>query len=146
MDSTTGKEYELLANILGCYEYNNLTAIAIGDIPKQLPALYDLNIEDDTPTHQRKQMEEEWDQILTSWYIRKGFLKGTAANLRDALDKQYYAQLCNICTAYCNVQPLMILEHLNNRWCPLNVKVRKQIRQNYYHPLEPKEHLTAFRM
>jgi hypothetical protein len=127
-DNATVKEYGLLANILGRNEYNNLTAINIGDIPKQLPALYDPNIDNDTPTHQRKRMEEEWDQKLTSWYIRKGFLKGTAANLHDALDKQYYAQLRNVCTAYRNVQPLMILEHLNDRWCPLDVQARKQLR------------------
>jgi hypothetical protein len=91
-------------------------------------------------------MEEEWDQKLTLWYISKGFLKGTAENLRDALNKQYYAQLCNVCTAYLNVQPLMILEHLNIRWCPLNVQARKQLMQNYYRPWEPEEHLTAFGM
>jgi hypothetical protein len=96
--------------------------------------------------HQQKQMKEEWDQKLTLWYIRKGFLKGTAANLPDALDKQYYAQLRNVCTAYHNVQPLMILEHLNDRWCPLNVQARKQLRQNYFRPWETKEHLTAFGM
>jgi hypothetical protein len=91
-------------------------------------------------------MEEEWDLRLTSWYIRKGFLKGTAANLRDALDEQNYAQLRNVRTAYRNVLPLTILEHLNDRWCPLDVQARKQLRQNYYTPWNPEEHLTAFGM
>ncbi len=120
-DNAAGKEYGLLADILGRNEYNNLTAINIGNILKQLSAWYDPNNDNDTTTHQWKQMEDEWDQKLMSWYIRKGFLKGTAANLRNALDKQYYAQLRNVRTAYHNVQPLMILEHLNNRLCPLNV-------------------------
>jgi hypothetical protein len=89
-DNATGKEYGFLANILGRNVYNDLAAINIGNIPEQLPALYDLNIDDNTPMHQWKWMEEEWDKKLTSWYIRKGFLKGTAANLRNALNKQYY--------------------------------------------------------
>jgi hypothetical protein len=145
-DNTTGKEYGLLANIMGQDEYNDLTTIDISNAPEQQPTLYDPNIDNNTATHQQKCMEEESDRKLTSWYIRKGFLKGTAANLHDALDKQYYAQLQNVRTAYCNIQPLMILKHLNNRWCPLDVQAKKQIKQNYHHPWEPKEHLTAFRM
>ena len=146
MDQGTGEEYGLLADILGRDEYNDLTNIDIGNNPEQQPASYDPNIDDATPTHQRKRMEEEWDRRLTSWYIRKGFLKGTTANLRDALDEQYYAQLRNVRTAYRNVLPLMILDHLNDRWCPLDVQARKQLRQNYYTPWSPEEHLTAFGM
>jgi hypothetical protein len=44
------------------------------------------------------------------------------------------------------VQPLMILKYLNNRWCPLSVQAKKQLKQNYYRPWEPEEHLTAFGM
>jgi gas vesicle protein len=144
-DPQTGEEYGLLADILGRDEYN-LTNIDIDDIPEQQPTTYDPDIDDATPTHQRKRMEEEWERRLTSWYIRKGFLKGTAANLRNALDEQYYAQLRNVRTAYRNVLPRMILEHLNNWWCPLDVQARKQLRQNYYSPWSPEEHLTAFGM
>ena len=85
-DPQTGEEYGLLADILGRDEYN-LTNIDIDDIPEQQPTTYDPDIDNATPTHQRKRMEEEWERRLTSWYIRKGFLKGTAANLRDALDE-----------------------------------------------------------
>jgi hypothetical protein len=58
-DNATGEEYGLLANILGCDEYNDLTAIGSNNIPKQLPAMFNPNIDDDTPMHQWKQMEEE---------------------------------------------------------------------------------------
>jgi hypothetical protein len=92
-DNTTGKEYGLLANIMGQDKYNDLIAIDIGEVPEQQPASYDPNIDNTTATHQQKCMEEEWDSKLTSWYIRKNFLKDTAANLCDALDKQYYMQL-----------------------------------------------------
>jgi hypothetical protein len=146
MDPLTGEEYGLLADILGRDKYNNLTNIDIGDVSEQQPATYNPDIDDTTPMHQRKRIEEEWEWRLTLWYIRKGFLKGTAANLRDALDKQYYAQLRNVRTAYWNVLPQMILDHLNDRWCPLDVQARKQLCQNYYSPWSPEEHLTAFRM
>jgi hypothetical protein len=38
-------------------------------------------------------MEEEWELVRTSWFIRKGFLRGVVNNLRDALDEQFYSQL-----------------------------------------------------
>jgi len=60
-DPTTGEEYGLLADILGHDEYNDLTNINIGDVPEQQPPTYDPNINDTTPTHQRKRMEEEWE-------------------------------------------------------------------------------------
>ncbi len=50
--------YGLLTNILGVDEYNDLTGIATYAIPHE-PASYDPNITDATPTHTRKQMEEE---------------------------------------------------------------------------------------
>ena len=58
-------------------------------------------------------MEEEWDEKRTSWFIRKGFLRGVTMNMRDALDEQYYSQLKNINTAYRNTTPIQILEHLD---------------------------------
>jgi len=66
-------------------------------------------------------MEEEWDLVRTSWFIRKGFLRGVADNLRDALDEQFYSQLCHRLMAYHNITPYQILEHLNTCWCPLDV-------------------------
>ena len=48
------------------------------------------------------------------------------------LDKQYYSQLRNRLTAYRNVTPFQILEHLNDRWCPLNVKAKKALKDAYY--------------
>jgi hypothetical protein len=45
--------YGLLANILGVYEYDDLTGISTYTIPHK-PASYDPNITDATPTHTRK--------------------------------------------------------------------------------------------
>jgi hypothetical protein len=79
--------YGLLADILGVNKYNNLTGIATYAIPHE-PASYDPNVTDATPTHTRKQMEEEWELVQTSCFIQKGFLCGVVDNLRDALDEQ----------------------------------------------------------
>jgi hypothetical protein len=50
----------------------------------------------------------------TTWFIRKGILKGIVDNLPNALGKQYYCQLKHCLTAYRNITPFQILEHLND--------------------------------
>ena len=137
------EEYGLLADILGADEYDELTGIGTYASPAE-PASYDPAITNATPTHERKRREEEWELIRTSWFIRKGFLRGIVDNLRDALDEQYYSQLKHRLTAYCNVMPLQILYHLNDRWCPLDVQAKKELKKNYYSKWDADEHLTAF--
>ena len=73
---------------MGVDKYDYLTSIATYVIHSK-PASYDPNILDATPTHTRKGMEEVWVLVRTSWFIRKGFLRGLVDNLRDALDKQF---------------------------------------------------------
>ena len=139
------ENYGLLGDIIGLDEYDNLTSIDSYTIPTE-PAAYDPAITNATPTHERKRREEEWDLIRTSWFIRKGFLRGIVDNLRDALDEQYYAQLKHRLTAYRNVTPFQLLEHLNNRWCPLDVQAKKALKEAYYTKWDGDEHLTAFGM
>jgi hypothetical protein len=91
--------YGLLGDILGADEYDELTAIDTYAVPIE-PVSYDPTITNATLTHKRKRKEEEWDLVRTSWFIRKGFLRGIANNLRDALDEQFYAQLKHLLTAY----------------------------------------------
>ena len=136
-------DYGLLGDILGVNEYDDPTGIDTYMILAE-PASYDPTINNATLTHKRKRKEDDWDLILTSWFIRKGFLRGIVDNLRDALDKQYYSQLKHRLTAYRNVTPFQILEHLNDRWCPLDVKAKKALKDAYYTKWDGDEHLTAF--
>ena len=66
-------------------EYDELTGIDTYTIPAE-PASYDPAVTNATPTHERKRCEEEWELVRTSWFIRKGILRGVIDNLRDALD------------------------------------------------------------
>ena len=70
--SPTGKEYGLLAKIIGEDEYNHLTNLTW--IQEVEPDTYDPNITDTTSTHTRKQIEQEWESTQEKWAIRKGFL------------------------------------------------------------------------
>jgi hypothetical protein len=78
------------------------------------------------------------------WFICKGFLRGIVDNLHDTLDKQYYSQLKHQLTAYQNITPFQILEHLNDRWCPLDIKAKKALKDAYYTKWDGNKHLTAF--
>jgi hypothetical protein len=135
--------FGLLGNILEEDEYDELTGIGTYTIPAK-PASYDPTVTNATLTHKHKWKEEEWELIRTSWFIRKGFLRGIVDNLRDALDEQYYSQLRHWLTAYRNVTPFQILEHLNDSWCPLNIKAKKALKDAYYTKWDGDEHLTAF--
>jgi hypothetical protein len=136
--------YGLLGNILREDEYDELTGIGTYTIPAE-PASYDPTVvTNPTLTHERKWKEEEWDLVRTLWFIRKGFLRGIVDNLRDALNEQYYSPLRHRLTAYRNVTPFQILEHLNNCWCPFNLKAKKTLKDTYYTKWDGDEHLTAF--
>jgi hypothetical protein len=89
-------------------------------------------------------MEQEWERTCKMWSIRKGFLQGVAANFCDALNKSWYSQLKSVHIAYRNTTPIKILEHLNSRWCPLNVHTKKNLCIAYYAEWDGKQHLTAF--
>ncbi len=46
---------------------------------------------------------------------------------------------------YRNITPYQILEHLNNRWCPVDVKAKKELKKAYYTKWDHAvKHLTAF--
>ena len=99
--------------IIGIDKYDELTSIDSYAAPTK-PAAYDPAITNATPTHKRKQREEEWNLIRTLWFIHKGFLRGIVDNLCNALEKHYYAQLKHRLTAYRNVPPFQLLEDLKD--------------------------------
>jgi hypothetical protein len=141
-DAVTGDEYGLLAKILGLDEYDHQTGIDTY-VDETEPDTYDPAITVTTPTHTRKRLEEEWERTRTCWYIWKGFLKGVTANMRNALDKQFYSQLKHHHLAYRNITPFQLLEHLNTIWCPLNVQSKKKLKDAYVVKWDSHEHLTA---
>jgi hypothetical protein len=70
-------------------------------------------------------------------------LKGVTSNLRDALDEQFYVQLKHRHSAYCNITPFQILEHLNSIWCPLDVQAKKKLKDAYFAKWDGNEHLVG---
>jgi hypothetical protein len=83
--SLTGEEYGLLAKIIGEDKYYHLTNLTWTQEVE--PATYDPAINDYTAMHTGKCMEQEWECTRKTWAIQKGFLRGVAANFRNALDK-----------------------------------------------------------
>jgi len=142
-DATTGDEYGLLGDILGDDKHDHQTGIDTY-VEETEPDTYDGTINNTTPTHTCKCKEEEWERLRTYWYIRKGFLKGVTANLRDAIDDQFYSQLKHRHTAYRNTTPFQLLEHLNSTWCPFDLQAKKKLKDAYFAQWDRHEHLTAF--
>ena len=127
--SPAGDEYGLLAEIIGEDKYNHLSNLTW--VQEVKPNTYDPNITDTTATdttatHTRKQMEQEWERTHKIWAITKGFLLGVAANFREALDENWYSQLKSVHSAYRNTTPIQILQHLETRWCLLDIHAKKK--------------------
>jgi hypothetical protein len=64
-------------------------------------------------------------------------------NMRGALNEQYYLQLKHITTAYRNTTPIQILEHLDTRWCPLDVRARKLLKADFFLPIGTVQSCTS---
>ena len=124
------EEYGLLAEIIGNIEYTYLNNL--NWTQETEPASYDPAIQATTGTHTRKRIEEEWEEKRKSWFIWKVFLHGVTMNMCDVFNKQYYLQLKHINTAYRNTTPIQILEHLDTRWCPLDVRTRKLLKAEFH--------------
>jgi hypothetical protein len=101
--SPTGEEYGHLAKIIGKDKYYHLTNLTWTQEVE--PATYDPAINDTTATYTRKQMEQEWERTRKTWAIRKGFLRGIAANFCDALNESWYSQLKSVSTPPTATQP-----------------------------------------
>jgi hypothetical protein len=69
LQSPTGEECGLLAEIIGKDKYQHLTNLTwVQDVK---PATYDHDTNNTTATHKRKQMELEWECTCKTWAIRK---------------------------------------------------------------------------
>ncbi len=80
-----GMHHTLLAEIIGEDKYNHITNLTW--VQETKISNYDPPITNVTTTHTRKRIEQNWEQTCITWAIRKGFLHGVAANMRDALDR-----------------------------------------------------------
>ena len=98
------------------------------------PDYYDVNITDAMPRHVRKRMEEVHDQKITDYWTYMGTMRGLAVNIREALQEQYFKKLRHSLTAYNNVTPRELIEHVGEVWAPMDTKSKRELRKDYYQP------------
>ena len=140
VSDTYGWSVDAAGNNYGCLhltmddnDYQNRTTITTYVEPTE-PAHYDPNINASTPTFQRKQLEEEQEQMKHDFFTWTGASRGMAENLRDAMEEQYYSELKHSIVGYKNVKTLQILEHLDTHWVTMNTREKKKIKADYYKP------------
>ena len=76
----------------------------------------------------------ELDEQKIAYVTWKGFHRGVGANIRDALDKQYYKHLWHNKTAYKMLLAKEYIDHLDDKWCKLTTTVIKKMKQEFYQP------------
>ena len=80
-----------------------------------------------------KMAEAEHLQKLTSWHVRKGTLLGVGDQIRKALDKKFYKRLEKKVIGYKNVTVRQYFDHLDEKWCPLETHVVKELKAHALH-------------
>ena len=66
------------------------------------------------------------------WNTRRGALRRLADTIRDALDEKIYLALKQPVIAYKNVVVHVYITHLDNKWCKMDTRVVKNMKNNYY--------------
>ena len=83
--------YGLLAEIMGNGAYLLLTGKEYME-PKE-PPKYPTNLNEDSTKDEQDRAIAELDEEKIAYATQKGFHRGVGANIREALDEQYYKQL-----------------------------------------------------
>ena len=137
-------EYGLLGEVMEADEYTNLTGLV--HMAVQRPTAYDEDIDEDTLDYLRKQMEALHNERLEGWYTRVGALRAMGDNIRDALDEKYYLSLKQPIIAYKKVAVRAYLKLLDDKWCKLDTRVIKKMKEHYLRgwELDNDEHIEEF--
>ena len=86
--------------------------------PKE-PPKYPTDLNKDSTKDERDRAIVELDEEKIAYAARKGFHTGVGANIREALDEQYYKQLWHNKTAYKILLVKEFIDHLDDKWCKL---------------------------
>jgi hypothetical protein len=127
----TGNNYGGMKLTMDENEYKIRTGITTFVEPVE-PVQYNPNINGTTPTFQRKRMEQEHEQTKNDYWTWKGASKGLAEKIRGAMEKQYYSELEHHITGFRAVTTLEILDHVAEKWAPMDPRAKKQIKDDYY--------------
>ena len=82
--------------------------------------------------------------LKRDWAVTCGFRRGVGANMRDALDLEFYSALEHDTYEYLNVDPRDYIDHLETNHCPLDVTAINELKAHYYRGNESNERLSKF--
>ena len=136
-------DYGLIAEIMGNGAYLLLMGKEYTE-PKE-PPKYPTDLDKNSSKDEQDRAIAELDEEKIAYAMRKGFHRGVGANIREALDEQYYKQLWHNKTAYKMLMAKEYINHLDKKWCKLTTAVIKKMKQDYYQPWHfDTEHVTDF--
>ena len=140
-DNWTDK-YGILAEVIGNIEYHENTGLN-HEAPAK-PEDYDPSIRENSSTVTKARKEYEWEITEESYTVIEGTREGICANIRDALDMQYYEQLEDTDLGYSEISIKDYLDHLTTQWCKLNTKAIQEMKDRQFRGWDKDEHITAF--
>ena len=136
-------QYGLLAEIIGAARYaadNPLLPAYVAPVqPANSPVM------PAAPTAaQIRQLTDDNNLLKRDWAVVCGFRRGVGANMRDALDLEFYSALEHATYGYLNVTPREYIVNLETNHCPLDVTAIEELKDHYYRGKQPDERLSKF--
>ena len=81
---------------------------------------------------------------MTACFTRFRACKAICDNIREALPEQCYEQLEDKLMGYKEVSIMDYFNHLDDRWCKMDTKMRKTMRKEFYEPWDQIMHVSKF--
>ena len=135
--------YGLLAEIIGAARY----AVDHPTLPAYVAPVQPANspVLPAGPTAaQIRQLTDDNNLLKRDWAMLQGFRRGVSANIRDALDLEFYSALEHADYGYIDVLPREYIVHLETDHCPMDVAAIKDIKAQYYRGKGTDERLSKF--
>ena len=69
---------------------------------------------------------------MAACFTRFGAIEAICKNIREALPERFYEQLEDEVMGYNEVTIMDYFDHLDEKWCKMNTRMRKQMRKEFY--------------
>jgi hypothetical protein len=136
-------EFGILAMCMSAADF--LTKTQLNFVEPQKPDLVDATINNATTDYQKEKKAAINDQKILDWNTLQGAVDGLTENIRDALDKMYYAQLEDKVLGYKKVKITAYFDHLDKVWCKMDTSAKNEMRLKYFEPwAHGADHITVF--
>ena len=107
------------------------------------PPVHNALINQGTSEYQRYKKSVEHEFLWEAWETYLSAKEGIRKNICDALDLTYYEKLKVMTVGYKKFKISDYLKYIDEKWCKIYTKTRKQMKAAYYEKWNQEDHITV---